>query len=72
MISEKLFKQHLVWQTGENALYPYKIFVDGSEYFIRLNDWPEEPMYSLLDSNRKLLANMDGWPRVWQKPDELE
>lgn len=37
---------------------------DGGKLVIRLNDFPEEPMYTLLQESVPL-TSFDDWPQAW-------
>ena len=45
----------------------YKSNVRGQTWKIRLNDFPDEPMYSLLVEGREII-HFDEWPSEWIKP----
>ncbi len=68
----KYFSRKITWQKSENAEFPYEC--DDYEECencvgnmkIRINDFPAEPMYSLL-VNDTVLCDFDDWPVLWKK-----
>jgi hypothetical protein len=54
------------WQRGDAASMPYCATVDGQNWQIRLNDFPLEPMYSLLIDGL-VVEDFDDWPQGWQR-----
>jgi hypothetical protein len=56
-------RRPVIWATGPRS--PEEIFVasvDGQRWTIRLNDFPEEPLYTLFVEGRPIL-HFDEWPR---------
>jgi len=64
MSNERYLNLPINWEATGNPLYPYKVQIDGKEWFIRLNDFPEEPHYTLLIDNLEMF-NFDDWPVDW-------
>ena len=57
----------MVWeQTGDGEL-PYRRSVNGRAFTIRVNDFPAEPLYTLLIDEDEI-ADRDDWPAQWHKP----
>jgi hypothetical protein len=57
----------LAWEhTGDGEL-PYRAKVDGVELLVRVNDFPAEPLYSLL-VNGQLECDLEDWPGRWVRP----
>jgi hypothetical protein len=46
----------------------YKATVDGARWTIRMNDFPAEPLYTLL-INGEPIMHFNNWPVFWKKPD---
>ena len=58
----------IAWEhTGDGEL-PYRATVDGAELLVRVNDFPAEPLYSLL-VNGRLECDLEDWPAPWVRPD---
>ncbi|MEI7609614.1 MAG: hypothetical protein WCJ64_19715 [Rhodospirillaceae bacterium] len=57
----------LRWRATGDALMPYAAAVAGSEWRLRVNDFPAEPFYTLLIDGREA-GDFDDWPEAWQRP----
>lgn len=55
------------WGRGPTAEFPYQAVVDGSVWSVRVNDFPAQPLYTLLIDGREV-ADLDEWPPAWQRP----
>jgi hypothetical protein len=55
------------WQQGMSPLYPYVADFEGQKYLIRINDFPDESLYTLL-VNDKEVVSFDDWPKHWSRP----
>jgi hypothetical protein len=49
--------EHLIYEAG----------VVGSSWIIRLNDFPDEPLYTLLINGEEII-HFNEWPVNWKKP----
>lgn len=58
----------LVWQHSGSAEFPYTTDARGRRFTIRINDFPEESMYTLMAEGREL-QNLEDWPAKWTMPD---
>jgi hypothetical protein len=57
----------IAWEhTGDGEL-PYRAAVGGAELLVRVNDFPAEPLYSLL-VNGRLEGDLEDWPEPWVRP----
>jgi hypothetical protein len=57
----------IAWEhTGDGEL-PYRAEVGGAELLVRVNDFPAEPLYSLL-VNGQLECDLEDWPERWVRP----
>ena len=54
----------LNWQRCADAELPYQTQIGDQCLQIRLNDFPAEPMYTLLVDGQAL-GSFDDWPEVW-------
>jgi hypothetical protein len=59
-------RQPLIWARTEFSEFPYELRSDGHVWQIRINDFPAEPMYTLLIDGKEI-DNLDDWPTVWKK-----
>ncbi len=56
------------WLGTDSAVRPYRAVVEGDEWVVQVNDWPDEPtVYSLIVNGREAFG-FDGWPDVWSRP----
>jgi hypothetical protein len=58
----------VVWTHTGSGEFPYTADVRGRRYAIRVNDFPAEPMYTLLEQGDEL-QDLDDWPHAWVRPD---
>jgi hypothetical protein len=57
----------IAWEhTGDGEL-PYRATVDGAELLVQVNDFPAEPLYSLLVNGRRE-CDLEDWPGPWVRP----
>jgi hypothetical protein len=56
----------VAWSTanGRERYIVFEAMVDGHQWFIRLNDFPEEPLYSLMVDGSEVI-HFDEWPEIW-------
>ena len=52
------------WRNGPDPEYIRVATVDGQAWVIRLGDFPDEPMYTLLVDGEPVLE-FDDWPPAW-------
>lgn len=57
----------ITWARNNSAEFPYEIRTDGHHWQIRINDFPAEPMYTLLIDGKET-ESFDDWPTLWKKP----
>ncbi|EPX55580.1 hypothetical protein D187_009191 [Cystobacter fuscus DSM 2262] len=67
MTGEELLQRKLKWEKTPDAFHPMRTEVDGQELRIRVGDFPEESLYTLLAGDQEL-AQFDDWPKTWQRP----
>jgi hypothetical protein len=60
------FKQNLLWLKTENVDFPYETSINKQLWKIRLNDFPEEPLYTLFIEGYPVF-DFDEWPDNWQR-----
>jgi hypothetical protein len=54
------------WRVTDNALFPFKAIMKGDELKIGVNDFPNEPMYSLYINGNKI-SDFNSWPILCKK-----
>jgi hypothetical protein len=60
------FDQRIGWSKTDSAEFPYEATVGKERWRIRLNDFPPEPLYTLL-INDEAVGSFDEWPSHWQR-----
>jgi len=68
---KSLFSKQLSWYKTGDAEYPYQTVYGGKSFRVRINDFPAEPMYSLIhieDGKQTDLGCFNEWPTGnWNK-----
>lgn len=57
----------VAWRATKSAELPYEAEVDGRRWAVRVNDFPAEPLYTLLIEGAPV-ENLDDWPGAWKRP----
>lgn len=53
------------WNKVEDAEYPFMAHLNGHNLQLRVNDFPEEPFFTLIvDGECK--EDLDDWPETWE------
>ena len=60
------FAQNILWHKTTDTEFPYVAAGKHGEMKIRLNDFPAEPLYSLV-INDVVLCDFEQWPPRWQR-----
>ncbi len=55
------------WESSGDGEFPYAAAVDGQRWLIRVNDFPAEPLYTLMIDGQPVF-NLEDWPSVWRRP----
>ena len=64
----KLLTRKLSWQATGDVDHPWSTEVGGDTWRVRLNDFPDEIMYTLI-INDAVIGNFHDWPKSWQRQD---
>ena len=56
----------LIWSATGDMDIPWVTEVDGQSWQVRLNDFPDEFMYSLL-IGEKVVGDFHDWPKTWKR-----
>ena len=59
--------EKISWRKNGDPLHPYIANLDGEKCVIRLNDFPDEHLYTLLVNDVEI-ANFSDWPEQWARP----
>ncbi len=57
------------WIATGDEIAPYRAFVNGEKWVIRINDFPAEHLYSLIVDEREM-EHFDDWPSSWLRPEK--
>ena len=59
----------LVWEklSGAPSKQILRVAAGDQEWRIRLNDFPDEPLYTLIVDGREII-HFNDWPQEWTKP----
>jgi hypothetical protein len=63
-----LLNQPVEWIKTENSEFPYKTNYQNHTYLIRINDFPEEMLYSLIYEPSNSEFSFEEWPELWHRP----
>ena len=66
-IKSEVFKESIQWQKNIDTdmdIFPFKATVDSQIWKLRVNNFPDEPMYTLF-INDKAILTFDDKPSTW-------
>ena len=63
---QNYLEEEVKWNEGADPNYPYQTKVNGDKLVIRLNDFPDESLYTLI-VNEKEVSSFDDWPKQWSR-----
>jgi hypothetical protein len=66
MSIEKLLKMKIDWRKTQIDKYTFSATIGGDEYFLRLNDFPEEPLCTIIISGNEI--NLEDLGKNWTLP----
>ncbi|HLC97377.1 MAG TPA: hypothetical protein VJC21_01175 [Candidatus Nanoarchaeia archaeon] len=69
MKEEKIVKytqEHINWKLTADPTQPYQTEVRGTVLRVRLNDFPDESLYTLL-VNGTAVQTLEEWPSTWER-----
>jgi hypothetical protein len=67
-ILHQLCSAPLVWADTGDAFVPYTCTYRERVFTIRINDFPEEPLYTLMFDDQELV-DLEDWPTAWTRPE---
>jgi len=57
----------VAWRSTSSAEIPYEADVDGRRWSLRVNDFPAQPLYTLLVDGAPVV-DVETWPAAWRRP----
>lgn len=66
-IVDRLLATPMVWAHTGDGLVPYTTTNDDRIFRIRINDFPEEPLYTLMFDGEEI-TDLEDWPEQWTRP----
>jgi hypothetical protein len=63
--------QVIEWKDTHDIEAPYVASVNGQFWKIRVNDFPDEHLFTLLVDGREV-EDFDDWPAAWVRPDKTQ
>ena len=60
------FAERIDWKKTSDTEYPYQTMFEGRELLLRLNDFPDEPLYTLIADGEEA-ADYEDWSPFWSK-----
>lgn len=64
-LGEKLARA-IEWDDTGDVYFPWAADVDGVRWRVRINDFPDEPMYSL-EIDGVIVGDFNNWPQQWAR-----
>jgi hypothetical protein len=58
----------VAWRRTGKGEHPYEAEVDGERWVLRVNDFPAEPMYTVLVEGVEV-EDVESWPEGWRRPE---
>ena len=66
MSVESLMKLELIWEKTTDSEFPYRVLIGTNIYCVRINNFPEEEMFTLLENGLEAFS-FDNWPKLWTR-----
>lgn len=67
MSAAKRHARAIIWEHTGDGETPYRATIEGQAFTIRVNDFPAEPLYTLIVDGEDV-EHLDDWPSAWTKP----
>ena len=66
-IADGLRASAIVWESTGDGEVPYRARAGGRTLTVRVNDFPAEPLYTLLVDGQEV-EDLEDWPAAWVRP----
>jgi len=63
----RLLESPILFSRTDDSEYPLRAEVNGKVWTVRVNDFPEAPMYTLTVDGTEVI-DFDNWPEKWGRP----
>lgn len=64
---QRFFEEEIAWTESNDPSYPYQAELAGARLLIRVNDFPDQKLYTLVVDDLAV-AGFDDWPEQWIRP----
>jgi len=68
-VSDTRFRVPVTWRPTENNHFPWAAQVDGTWWVLRLNNFPDHPLYTLFIDGNTARFDVEDFPSQWRKGD---
>ena len=58
--------KNIIWKRTTDAHYPFVAEFEGEKCMIRLNDFPDEHLYTLIVNGKEVIS-FDDWSAKWSR-----
>lgn len=62
-----LLNAEIAWREGDDPVFPYRATFEGVNCAIRVNDFPEDALFTLIIEDGGTF-DFDDWPAQWTRP----
>jgi len=59
--------QTIHWTRADDPEFPYQAHIRQQLWVIRINDFPDMQLYTLL-IDQQVILDFDNWPPAWKRP----
>jgi len=63
---KEALKLAIVWGKTDDVDYPYEAKAYNHKWRLRLNDFPDEPLFTIFIDEMDI-GDFDDWPRNWKR-----
>ena len=63
---QNYLEEEVKWKECADPNYPYEAKINEDKLVIRLNDFPDESLYTLIVNNKEV-SRFDDWPKQWSR-----
>jgi hypothetical protein len=66
LTEKEVFSLKINWNETDDVDFPYTAMVNNHKWVLRLNDFPEEPLFTLFIDDEEW-GHFDDWSPVWKR-----